>query len=223
MECLNIFGSAVVIGYSGFVFVFWYFLPKMMKRSQMEANNKENEVFTLPEDLKFSKKLIEYTTPTKIFIVFINFMKLEFILSLIRLYTKLIRYTLSIRGRKTDNIFALWRMITLYFVMIPVPAAFMPPVGIVQRQADLQLMIALLLIILSNAIGDLISVRISLRNFEHVSKLNFSLNKKNGINPDDILENGRQYVNWRELKIYGVIIFDLLLAVGVLCLVLAFS
>ena len=57
------------------------------------------------------------------------------------------------------------RYFLFYFVIIPLPAAFMPPVGDLQRKPDFQLMFAVVLLIVINALGDAISVRVTLRKF----------------------------------------------------------
>jgi hypothetical protein len=58
------------------------------------------------------------------------------------------------------------RYLVLYLLVIPLPAAFMAPVAYVQRKPDFQLMAAVLLLILVNALGDTLSVRVTLHNFE---------------------------------------------------------
>jgi len=57
------------------------------------------------------------------------------------------------------------RYFLFYFVIIPLPAAFMPPVGDAQRKPDFQLLCAVVLLIVVNALGDAISVRVTLSKF----------------------------------------------------------
>ncbi len=61
---------------------------------------------------------------------------------------------------------SLRRYLNLYLLIIPLPAAFLAPVLHQQRQPDLELLVAGLLTIVVNAIGDLVSVRLVLWNFE---------------------------------------------------------
>src|SRR5579884_4021972 len=61
------------------------------------------------------------------------------------------------------------RYLILYVVIIPLPAAFMAPVTDTQRVPDFQLLAAVVLLICLNAIGDTISVRLTLRNFERLT------------------------------------------------------
>src|ERR1700730_524238 len=63
---------------------------------------------------------------------------------------------------------SLLRYFLFYFVVIPLPAAFMPPVGDLQRKPDFQLMCAVVFLIVINALGDAVSVRVTLRNFGHL-------------------------------------------------------
>jgi hypothetical protein len=58
------------------------------------------------------------------------------------------------------------RYFLLYYVAISLPAAFMAPVAYAQRKPDFHLLAAVVLLIVINAIGDVISVRLTLRNFE---------------------------------------------------------
>jgi len=58
------------------------------------------------------------------------------------------------------------RYFILYYVVVTLPAAFLTPVAHLQRKPDLQLLAAALLLIVLNALGDVISVRLTLRNVE---------------------------------------------------------
>src|SRR5258708_3954069 len=52
------------------------------------------------------------------------------------------------------------RYLIFYFLTIPLPAAFMPPIAHAQRKPDFQLLSAVVLLIMINALGDAISVRV---------------------------------------------------------------
>ena len=58
------------------------------------------------------------------------------------------------------------RYLNIYYLIILLPAAFMPPVSRPQRSPDFHLMAAVLLLMCVNAIGDVISVRIVLNIFK---------------------------------------------------------
>jgi hypothetical protein len=69
----------------------------------------------------------------------------------------------------SDNPSALrsfWRYVNVYYLVIVLPAAFMPPVLDNQRSPDFQLLSAVILLILVNALGDVVSVRIVLGIFK---------------------------------------------------------
>jgi hypothetical protein len=58
-----------------------------------------------------------------------------------------------------------WRYLNVYYLIVVLPAAFMPPVSDTQRPPDGDLLAALVLMICVNALGDLISIRIILKIF----------------------------------------------------------
>src|SRR5437763_8409562 len=58
------------------------------------------------------------------------------------------------------------RYLVLYSLAIPLPAAFMPPVSHAQRKPDFQLLTVVILLICINALGDVISIRMTLRNVD---------------------------------------------------------
>jgi hypothetical protein len=61
---------------------------------------------------------------------------------------------------------SLWRYLKLYLVIVPIPAAILRPVLHAERDIDFQLIFAALTMIFINALGDVISIRLFLRNFE---------------------------------------------------------
>jgi hypothetical protein len=64
-----------------------------------------------------------------------------------------------------------WRYFNIYYLLVFMPAAFMPPVSHPQRPPDFQLLAAVMLLICANALGDLISVRVILRIFKKFDPL----------------------------------------------------
>lgn len=69
----------------------------------------------------------------------------------------------------TDNptpLRSFWRYVNVYYLVILLPAAFMPPVSHAQRTPDFHLLAAVVLLICINAIGDVISVRLTLNMFK---------------------------------------------------------
>jgi hypothetical protein len=86
-------------------------------------------------------------------------------------FLRIVHFTLwLIRGMflVSDNpsaIRSFWRYLNVYYLIVVLPAAFMPPVSDAQRAPDGDLLAALILMICVNALGDLISIRIILKIF----------------------------------------------------------
>ena len=64
-----------------------------------------------------------------------------------------------------------WRYFNVYYLIVVLPAAFMPPVLDRQRPPDFDLLAAVVLMICVNALGDLISVRAVLGIFKRLEPL----------------------------------------------------
>lgn len=79
-----------------------------------------------------------------------------------------------------------WRYLNIYYLVIVLPAAFMPPVLHTQRPPDFHLLAAVSLLICVNSLGDVVSVRIILNIFRR-------------FNPDSIARLP-QDDPWRQLK-----------------------
>jgi hypothetical protein len=64
-----------------------------------------------------------------------------------------------------------WRYFNIYYLIVVLPAAFMPPVLDHQRPPDWHLLAAVVLMICANALGDLVSVRLVLQIFKKAEPL----------------------------------------------------
>jgi hypothetical protein len=107
---------------------------------------------------------------------------------------------------------SLWRYLLFYFVIVPLPAGFMPPVGGIQRKPDFQLLCAVVLLIIVNAIGDTISVRITLRKF---AKLKFEKATIEDIRVENFWAAVRNEISYYLAVIQGAT-YSLLVLSGVL-------
>jgi len=103
-----------------------------------------------------------------------------------------------------------------YFLIIPLPAAFLAPIGYAQAQPDIHLLTAVVLLIFVNAIGDLISTRITIRIFENILSI---CRKRPPVEKNGRLKQGALF----ELKIYFTTILDMIAVIAVLCCVLVLS
>jgi hypothetical protein len=70
------------------------------------------------------------------------------------------------------------RYFNIYYLIIVLPAAFMPPVSHPQRAPDFQLLAAVVLLICVNALGDVISVRVILGIFKKFEPLTCAVLKQ---------------------------------------------
>jgi hypothetical protein len=106
------------------------------------------------------------------------------------------------------------RYFLFYFVIIPLPAAFMPPVVDVQRKPDFQLMCAVVLLIIINALGDAISVRVTLRKFE---QLKFEKTTIENSIAENFWAAARNEISYYFAVVRGAL-YSLLILTGVLAL-----
>jgi len=95
----------------------------------------------------------------------LNVMSFEFFRKVVAAIVKFIRTAFLMKDNPS---FArsYWRYLKLYLLIVPLPAAVMRPVLHAQRELDLQLALAATLMILINALGDVLSIRLFLRIFE---------------------------------------------------------
>ena len=70
------------------------------------------------------------------------------------------------QGDRWDYIRAFKVAIIFYLIVVPLPAAFMPPVGGHQASPDYHLLTATILLIVVNAVGDAVSVNITIWNYK---------------------------------------------------------
>jgi hypothetical protein len=108
-----------------------------------------------------------------------------------------------------------FRYLVFYFLVIPLPAAFMPPVAYAQRKPDFQLLVAVVLLIVINALGDTVSVRVTLHNFE---KLKFESTTIEDTSTDNFWAGVQN-----EIIYYLAVVKGTLYSLGVLAAVLGIS
>lgn len=89
----------------------------------------------------------------------------SFFLRITRSALEFIRTIFLMRDNPTP-LRSFWRYLNVYYLVIVLPAAFMPPVEHAQRPPDFNLLAAVSLLICVNALGDVISVRIILDIFK---------------------------------------------------------
>jgi hypothetical protein len=92
----------------------------------------------------------------------------DFFRAMVQRVVAFIRFVF-LMGDKPSFLVSLRRYLVFYYLAIPLPAAFLAPVLHEQRKPDFHLLIAVVLLIFVNALGDVISVRLTLRNFENIT------------------------------------------------------
>ena len=149
---------------------------------------------------------------------FLGFFKHENLRSLASSFVQTLEWLYGIRGNYWDFVRSFKTALVFYFVIIPLPAAFLPPVGGTQIDPSAQLMLATVLLILANAIGDMISVNCSSKIIRTALSLSRTRNHKNSNKKSN---NDTSPLN--ELKLYIFLLLDLIVATGFLILVLMAS
>lgn len=142
------------------------------------------------------------------------FHKLANIINL-TLYIKITRnlanFLKTLTGVKEKNSFTtvsknIWTFFVFYYVVVFTPAVIMVPVGYdLELYGGIQSISALLLMMLTNAIGDLISIKITLKNIRRIYHYH-----------QNIKSTKQRILIIEELKIYSIAIIDILLALIVL-------
>lgn len=135
-------------------------------------------------------------------------------------FVRILEFIYGVRGNAWDLLRSLKAALIFYFVLIPLPAAFMPPVGGQQIDPSAQLLAATIILIFLNAVGDAFSVNFSVRIVR--SALNFTTNSRDP-KESDIDEPNRESRGSDvrlELKFYLLLLLDFIVASGFLVLVL---
>jgi len=131
---------------------------------------------------------------------------------IVRNILNFIRTVLLLRDRPTFLV-SFKRYLFLYSLAIPLPAAFMAPVAHAQRKPDFQLLSAVLLLICINALGDAISLRVTLHNFEKLKFEKISIADSNGENFWASVRNeGQYYLAVAKCTVYSLAILIFVLA-----------
>ena len=109
------------------------------------------------------------------------------------------------------------RMFHYYYLIIPIPAAFMTPVRHTQREVTPELLVIFLVLLIINALGDTLSIKITLHNFSTTLK---RLEGKVKLSGEQLNRSPVIYIVKDELKMYFTAIKDLSLAIMILVCVL---
>lgn len=142
----------------------------------------------------------------------------------VKIILKVFESVYGIRGNGWDYLRAFKTAMVFYFVLIPLPAAFMPPVGVTQIAPNAELLVAVVLLVVINAVGDSISINFSVRVYR-TAIVNQELQR-------NIPEAEQQFLLFlktaktdfgREIQFYLTLFLDFLFAVVCLVVVLMAS
>lgn len=153
---------------------------------------------------------------SNIYATIINFFRPITFLGLSAALLRVITYVLGIKENRFDYWAVFKKFLIFYFLIIPLPAAFLPPVGYSQAPPDAHLILAVVLLIFLNAIGDVFSTRITIRNFRKIIEFCQGIRPAG---PEKALQQGVLF----EFRLYATALFDMVAALLILCIVLVFS
>jgi hypothetical protein len=129
---------------------------------------------------------------TQIVVFLLMLANFSFFHRLVKIGIQCIR-TLFLMGDNPTPLRSFWRYFNIYYLVVVLPAAFMPPVLHPQRTPDFHLLAAVVLLICVNALGDLVSVRLTLASFRRFESLSPS-NTEAGSSQEAIIKEASYYL-----------------------------
>lgn len=217
LNCLTFGTGGLYLLYGILILLMGLAMPKEIFAPEIETSSE-----TIPS-LKFgdigSFRLPEIrhgSIVSRIYAAIINFFRPITFLGISAALLRVITSVLGIKENRFDYWIVFTEFLIFYFLIIPLPAAFLPPVGYPQAPPDAHLMVAVVLLIFVNAIGDVFSTRITIKNFKKIIEF------CQGIQPANLDKTLKQGVLF-ELTLYAIALFDMIAALLILCIVLAFS
>lgn len=143
---------------------------------------------------------------------------------IVKFILKVFESAYGIRGNRWDYLRAFKTALVFYFVLIPLPAAFMPPVGVTQIAPNAELMIAVVLLVVINAVGDSISINFSVRVYRTAIVNQGHKSDLPGIDQHFLLFLKTAETDFgREIQFYLTLFLDFLFALMCLVVVLMAS
>ena len=222
VECfLNPFWWAWGV-YGVLVFILWLLLinyddSNNQAKNDIPRNRLPNPSADLSSHLRPLIESLQHRRSASLNMFFVCF-KPETLGSLAAIFIKILEWIYSIRGDYYDYARSFRAALCFYFAIIPLLAAFLPPVNGTQIDPSLQLAIATLILIFINAVGDTISVNCSSRIIRRA--LNLSRAKNHEIY--NVSADSQVSVKY-EAKLYTFLLLDSVCATGCLILVLMVS
>ncbi len=217
LNCLTFGTSGFYLLYATIVLLTGLLTPSLAQGASVGASGGQNREMVLGDIGRITVPGFgEGSIVSKFYVALMNFFNPLTYLIITEYFLKSIRWVLGLGETGFDYWRVFKRLIVFYFLVIPLPAAFLPPIGYPQAPPDAHLLTAIVLLIFVNAVGDLISARITIRNFERVASM---CRNQPPAEQKQHLKQGALF----ELKIYLTTVVDMIAAIAVLCVVLMFS
>jgi hypothetical protein len=214
-QCFLFSGSIFYLLYAVLVFLISVLKLDQMRVRATESGAQDATLPPLPGELGRAFKFDPTSgIAARLLAATLHVLSFDFFQHLVELTLRFIRFAF-VMGDRPSFLVSLRRYFTFYMVIIPLPAAFLAPVLHLQRRPDEHLLVAVVLLILVNAIGDVISVRLTLKNFEKLEFKQMSL--------DDTSAERFWTSAGNEALYYLNVLKGALYALGVLAIVLAIS
>jgi hypothetical protein len=160
--------------YALFVFIVSVLASSPRTQSTALAHSNPGRLPPLPGgELPFPRNPPKISVVADTFAYALDLASFPFFLRITQSALKFIKNLFLMRDNPTA-IRSFWRYFNIYYLIIVLPAAFMPPVSHAQREPDFHLLAAVILLICANPIGDVISVRIILNIFNKFNPTMYS-------------------------------------------------
>lgn len=203
--------NGMYLFYGVFVFVVSVYASRRTLAVAVPAKNDKTGFPPIPGgELPFPNlKPPQTSVATNAFALALELASFSFFVHIIHSGLQFIR-TVFLMTDSPSRLRSFWRYFNIYYLIVLLPAAFMPPVLDRQRPPDFDLLAAVVLMICVNALGDLISVRMVLRILRRAEPLESAVESQSDI---------RVAVK-NEIKYYLLIIFAGICSLFVLIAVL---
>lgn len=215
--CISCFVENVwwVAPYAGLVLVLWF--SKNYDSGEKPAQIPNSMLPNSPSDLaseSFHSMVSSFGDRlTQVLDDFLEFFRPHKLRSIVTIFLQAIEWIYGIRGNNWDYLRSFKTALVFYFILIPLPAAFLPPVGGVQIAPSPELLVATIILILANALGDMFSVNCSSK----IIRSALRIDREHGSNLS------KRTGHFGEVRFYCTLLLDLLIATLILILVLMAS
>lgn len=217
INCIWFNGSILFLLYGLFVLFLAFILPDDYEKLTSDEDNPVPPMI-IGDIGTIDLLRVKPSLPARLLFLMTNALKIESFLKIINGWIHLIKIVLGINNGRYNSFYVLRSIVIFYFIIIPLPSAFMTPANYIHAKPDSHLLVALILLIFTNAIGDLVSTKFTIHFFSKtVEKC------KTAISTSNKRETLVDQIITAEIPIYMTALRDLVIALAVLFAVLACS